>query len=263
MSRGYDRLNRDERGGSLRDVAEALEETLASGASGVVLDNTYLTRAARSYVLETAARHGAPVRCVWLNTPLAQAQVNLVGRLIELFGTVPAPEELRALARAHEGVMAPTSQMRALRELEPPSLDEGFAGVRGGVVASAPQRSSARACWSRRPRWSGPAGRRRSPTPTRPRRTWCSTGTRTGRRMRSTAPSPACAASSSGPVDSAVCPHGGGPPRCWCRPPLPGLALAFAAAHGLEPSRSTVVGSGPAHRTLANALGARHIQVVP
>jgi hypothetical protein len=67
----------------------------------------------------------------------------------------------------------------------------------------------------------------------------------------------------SGPVESAVCPHGGGPPRCWCRPPLPGLALAFAAAHGLEPSRSTVVGSGPAHRTLANALGARHIHVVP
>ena len=26
-----------------------------------------------------------------------------------------------------------------------------------------------------------------------------------------------------GPVDAAVCPHGGGPPVCCCRPPLPGL----------------------------------------
>ena len=262
VSRGYDRLNRDERGGSLRDVAEALEETLASGAAGVVLDNTYLTRAARSYVLETAARHGAPVRCVWLNTPLAQAQVNLVGRLIELFGTVPAPEELRALARAHEGVMAPTSQMRALRELEPPSLDEGFVSVeevpweravtleRPGVLVAAPALE--------RPGWEAAIA---DAHPSAPHLVfdWNPDGTPDAldgvvTRLRRVV---------SGPVESAVCPHGGGPPRCWCRPPLPGLALTFAATHGLEPSRSTVVGSGPAHRTLANALGARHIQVVP
>jgi hypothetical protein len=66
-----------------------------------------------------------------------------------------------------------------------------------------------------------------------------------------------------GVVEGAACPHGGGPPRCWCRPPLPGLALAFAAAHGLDASQSVVIGSAPAHRTLSNALGARHIPVVP
>ena len=59
-----------------------------------------------------------------------------------------------------------------------------------------------------------------------------------------------------GPVDAAVCPHGGGPPVCWCRPPLPGLPLAFARAHGVDPARSTVLGTSPAHRTLAAALGA-------
>ena len=66
----------------------------------------------------------------------------------------------------------------------------------------------------------------------------------------------------SGEVSGALCPHGGGPPRCWCRPPLPGLALAFAATHDVDLTRSVVVGSGPAHRTLANALGARHVPVV-
>ena len=50
VARGYLRLNRDERGGSLREVAEALDEALESGAHRVVLDNTYLTRASRSYV---------------------------------------------------------------------------------------------------------------------------------------------------------------------------------------------------------------------
>ena len=65
----------------------------------------------------------------------------------------------------------------------------------------------------------------------------------------------------SGPVDSALCPHAAGPPTCWCRPPLPGLPLAFARAHGVDLSRSILVGTGPAHRTLATALGARYVPV--
>jgi len=64
-----------------------------------------------------------------------------------------------------------------------------------------------------------------------------------------------------GPVEHAACPHPGGPPRCWCRPPLPGLALAFCRAHELDPASSTVIGAAPAHRTLAAALGARLVEV--
>jgi hypothetical protein len=63
----------------------------------------------------------------------------------------------------------------------------------------------------------------------------------------------------SGSVESALCPHGGGPPTCWCRPPLPGLPLAFLRAHGVDPARSMLVGTGPAHRTLATTLGARYV----
>jgi histidinol phosphatase-like enzyme len=66
----------------------------------------------------------------------------------------------------------------------------------------------------------------------------------------------------SGVVEPAVCSHGGGPPVCWCRPPLPGLPLAFARAHGVDPARSVLVGTSPAHRTLATTLGARLVEVV-
>jgi histidinol phosphatase-like enzyme len=69
------------------------------------------------------------------------------------------------------------------------------------------------------------------------------------------------AAAVSGPVAAAVCPHAGGPPTCWCRPPLPGLLLAFARAHEIDPAHSTVIGTGPAHRTLATTLGARYVPV--
>ena len=42
------------------------------------------------------------------------------------------------MTRREPGLLAPTSQMRALRELEPPSTDEGFAAVEQVPFARAP-----------------------------------------------------------------------------------------------------------------------------
>jgi hypothetical protein len=41
---------------------------------------------------------------------------------------------------------------------------------------------------------------------------------------------------------------------------LPGLVLAFAREHGVDPARSVLAGTGPAHRSLAAALGARYLE---
>jgi aryl-alcohol dehydrogenase-like predicted oxidoreductase len=220
---GYVRLNRDERGGSLRDLAGLL-----AGEERVVLDNTYLTRAARNDVVAT----GASVRCVWLDTPLAQAQVNLVERLLDRFGGLPSPEELKA--SREPGILAPTSQMRALRELEPPGDDEGFASIERVEFERAPRDGVAgtfvaASCWP--VETDGPTlvfDWRSEPLEL-------------------------------DGVDTAVCPHGGGPPVCWCRPPLPGLLLDFARKRGVDPARSTLVGTSAAHRTLAATLGARFV----
>jgi hypothetical protein len=59
-------------------------------------------------------------------------------------------------------------------------------------------------------------------------------------------------------VTFAACAHAAGPPACWCRPPLPGLCVAFARARGFDLRRSVVVGTTAAHRALAEAIGARH-----
>ena len=262
VARGYLRLNRDERGGGLRELAETLDEELSSGVQRVVLDNTFLSRAARNHVIEAAFGHQVPTRCVWLSTPLAQAQVNLVERLLERFGTLPAPDELRRLARREPGVLAPTSQMRALRELEPPSADEGFASVEVMPFVRAEPAGRARkgvfvaAAALRDPGWERAldGGDRDAPHLVfdwSPDGTLAALGPRVAR----------LTAAVSGPVQSALCPHAAGPPSCWCRPPLPGLPLAFAREHDLDPSRSILVGAAPAHRTLAAALGARYIPV--
>ena len=249
-ARGYLRLNRDERGGSLRQLAEALDEALSSGAQRVVLDNTYLTRASRSYVLETAARHGVPARCVWLDTPLAQAQVNMVERLLETFGRLPTPDELRKEAKQRQGLLAPTSQMRALRELEPPAADEGWADLEH-VPFERARRSGGPgvfvgAAALLEPGWRDQVAQA---APDAPHLVY--DWNPDGRRETLDAAATALAAEVTGPVEAALCPHPAGPPVCWCRPPLPGLVLAFARTHGIDPSKSTLVGSTPAHRTLA------------
>ena len=262
VARGYVRLNRDERGGSLRDLADALDEELASGNRRFVLDNTYLTRATRSYVVEAARRHGAPVRCIWLDTPLAQAQVNLVERLLERFGSLPTPDELREAARREPGVHAPTSQMRTLRELEPPSADEGFAEVEQLPFTRSPPSRRGRpgiivaAATLRDPAWEYPLEQDARDAPHlvydwRPDGTADALADIAAR----------LSAEVSGPVETAVCPHPAGPPTCWCRPPLPGLPLAFARAHDVDLSHTTLVGTSPAHRTLATTLGARYLSL--
>ncbi len=219
-----------------------------------MLDNTYLTRAARSHVLDAAARHGVPTRCVWLDTTLAQAQVNLVERLLDRFGVLPTPEELRAAARREPGLLLPTSQMRAQRELEPPTADEGWGeieqrpfvrtawpGTKPGVfvAAAALERDGFEQADAGAPTlvfdWD-PGGAREATVRT-------------------------LASALAGAVEVAVCPHGGGPPACWCRPPLPGLPLTFARRAGVDPARSVLIGVSPAHRTLAAALGSTYVGV--
>jgi aryl-alcohol dehydrogenase-like predicted oxidoreductase len=264
VGRDYVRLNRDERGGSLRGLADTLEEELAGGAPRVVLDNTYLTRAARSHVVEAAARHGLPARCVWLDTPLAQAQVNLVERMLDRLGSLPGAAELRALARREPGILAPTSQMRALRELEPPSLDEGWSAVEripfervqpplhAAAVVLVAAAALTRAGWSEALAQANPE----APHLVYDWRPDAANGVLAYavRRIK---------AEVSGPVESAVCPHPAGPPTCWCRPPLPGLALAFLRPHRADWTRSALVGTSRAHRALASALGARYVEVPP
>jgi aryl-alcohol dehydrogenase-like predicted oxidoreductase/predicted kinase len=256
-ARGHERLNRDELGGSLRDIAAALDDVLAAGATRVVLDNTYLTRAARSHVIEIAARHGLPARCVWLDTPLAQAQVNLVERLLDHFGSLPTPEELKQEARRVPGLHTPTTQMRTLRELEPTEPGEGFADVERVPFERTPTEGApgvlVAAAALTRPGWE------RIVAEADPEAPHLVFDWRPGGAVDDLDAAAGLLANVvTGPVERAVCPHPGGPPTCWCRPPLPGLPLAFARAHGVHPACSTLVGTSPAHRTLATTLGASY-----
>jgi hypothetical protein len=151
--------------------------------------------------------------------------------------------------------------MRTVRELEPPADDEGFASVERRAFARTPGPEGTvagvfvAAAALHRDGWEHALDGAMADAPHLVF-DWSPDGDRTAldgatRRL---------AAVVSGPIEAALCRHVAGPPRCWCRPPLPGLALAFARAHGVDPARSVLVGTGAAHRSMASALGARLLQ---
>jgi hypothetical protein len=56
-------------------------------------------------------------------------------------------------------------------------------------------------------------------------------------------------------MDVEVCPHVAGPPKCWCRKPLPGLGVVLMHRYRLDPGRCIYLGSSPHDAGLARRLG--------
>ena len=261
VARGYERLNRDTLGGTLRGIVRRLDERLHAGATQIVLDNTYVTRATRNDVIRIAHGHGAQVRCVFFDTPPHEAQINVVRRMIARFGSVLEPAELSLRAREDPAALAPSAVYRMTRELEPPAEDEGFAAIeivpfvrehaappgRPGAAISldAPEESIAAAVAA------APADAACLLFAWRP-------GLDDVARERAHAVAADLARTTGKIVDIAFCTHPAGPPVCWCRPPLPGLWLAFAHRHGVDARQSVLSSSSNADRSFARALGLRH-----
>jgi predicted kinase len=259
---GYQRINRDDAGGTLRDLVADLDKALTSGASRIVLDNTYVSRKSRAEVIRAATERGVPVRCIWLSTAVEDAQVNAVQRLMSRYGKLLDEHELTARRKHDVAAFLPTVQFRYQRELEPPDVSEGFSRV--DVV---------------------PFSRRRDPSyVNRAVIVWCDGSAdpargavlqryqEQGYRLLGISWQPQIADGTQTDADVTAmfarlneqmgvaieveyCPHPAGPPRCWCRKPLPGLGVLFIHRHRLDPAACIYVGEGPQDPGFARRLG--------
>ena len=277
---GYQRLNRDESGGTLRELAGDLERALAAGASRIVLDNTYGSRKSRAEVLRTAAIHGVPVRCVSLSTTVDEAQVNAASRLVTRYGRLPADQDLALLRKKDVAAFLPTVQFRYQRELEPPGLSEGFTSIEiVPFTRQSPPDHANRAVvvWCDQVLLRSKAGLR---TPVDPddveiderlaaqllhdrESGYLVLGLSWQPEIADGARTPADAAAvfarmselAGLPIEVEYCPHPAGPPSCWCRKPLPGLGVLLIQRHQLDPAQCIYVGSGSADPGFARKLG--------
>src|SRR5262249_36170881 len=107
VAEGFRRLNRDEAGGTLRNLLPAIDAAVEAGATRVVLDNTYVSRRGRAEVIQAASARGLPIRCVWLSTSVEDAQTNAVWRIVTRYGRLPADDELTRLRRTDVAAFLP------------------------------------------------------------------------------------------------------------------------------------------------------------
>jgi aryl-alcohol dehydrogenase-like predicted oxidoreductase/predicted kinase len=260
---GYYRLNRDEAGGTLRSLLPAFSRAVEAGATRIVLDNTYASRKARAEVIQAAATHGLPVRCVWLSTSLEDAQINAVSRIVTRYGCLPSDDELARLRRSDVAAFLPSAQFKYRRELEPPEVSEGFSRV--DEVAFARRQDAD--CVNRavivscdevadlerlapRLRECREAGYTLLGVSWHPE---IEEGKQLEEEVRA-AFSRECERFGLD-VDVEFCPHAAGPPRCWCRKPLPGLGVLFVNRYRLDPAQCIYVGAGPHDVGFARRLG--------
>jgi aryl-alcohol dehydrogenase-like predicted oxidoreductase/histidinol phosphatase-like enzyme len=287
VARGYERLNRDEAGGSLRGLLPGIDRLLAADRTRIVLDNTYATRKSRAPVIQAARARGLPIRCACMSTTLEDAQVNAASRMIAKYGRLLEPEEMRKLTKRDPNAFGPAVQFRYQRELEPPDPSEGFSHI--DVV---------------------PFERRRDPSLTnRAVIVWCDgvlVRSRLGARAPTSVDDTEVVAANAAilrryadegwrvlglswqpdvsgdalsmetvdaifnrmreelevPIDVSYCPHGGGPPTCWCRKPLPGLGVALIQRYLLDASRCIYVGVGPQDPGFARRLGFQFVDAL-
>ena len=245
VSRGYTRLNRDAEGGTLADLLPELDRRLASGERRLVLDNTYPRRESRFDVIETARRHGVPVRCLWLETTLEQAQVNAVRRMVARHGRLLEPAEMKSSKDPND--FTPEAQFRYRRELEPPRPDEGFSEIEKVPFVRSEEPQTGRVVFLN------------ELGPVEVLKRYVEDGYRVVQLTYQPGASEAKTLVDVGGVEIEVlaCTHRPGPAVCWCRKPLPGLGVLLIEKYELDPGACIVVGESAADRGFAERIGFR------
>ena len=284
VAAGYARLNRDDLGGKLDDLAPALREVLAGGAQRVVLDNTYPTRLSRAPIIHAAHAHGLPVRCRYLTTSPSEARFNVAQRILERYGRLLGPDDMKQLGKSDPNLPPPSAMQRFMESFEPPQLDEGFAVVdlipferrtpsqftKKGLLLDVDGTLRTTKSGELYPRHCDDVellpGRREV------LERWLAGGyelffvsnqSGISSDKLSSADADACFSRTVDllglPVSDIVCcPHPAFPVGCFCRKPLPGMAVQLMLKHHLSPRLWVVVGDLASDAAFAAGIGARY-----
>lgn len=283
---GYARLNRDTLGGKLDDLVPALVEHLASGGGRVVLDNTYPTRVSRWPVIRAAQAAGVPVRCIHMATPMREALVNVVLRILERYDRLLGPDDMKELGKSDPNLPPPQALSRWAACFEPPGLDEGFGAVDTVPFARRPAPGidgahkallldvdgTLRRTKSGEPYPRDPDDIELLPGRAEVLRRWVDEGYRLYFVSNQSGVASEKVTEDAVrrcfdrtiellglPVaDVAFCPHPAFPAGCFCRKPMPGLGIRLARTHGFDPSTAIMVGDLESDAKFAEAIGARY-----
>jgi HAD superfamily hydrolase (TIGR01662 family) len=283
---GYERLNRDEAGGSVDDLLPRLDAALAAGRSAV-LDNLYATRDSRAGAVRAAKARGARVRFVRLDTSLEDSQFNACLRMIEKCGRVLHPEDHKKTPYRSDNSLYPVAVFYKYRnDYQEPSTSEGFDAVETvNFVRRYP------AEWAHKAvifDFDGTlrthVGKEKYPVSPKEVRAFIERAAKL-REMAAQGYLILGASNQSGVArghlsadecracfdetvrqlgvpfaDVLFCPHRVPPLSCYCRKPNPGMGVELIARHELDPRQCLYVGDQGTDRSFAERCGFRFVE---
>jgi HAD superfamily hydrolase (TIGR01662 family) len=127
IKQDYIYLNRDTNGGKIADLVPLLKRCLAA-KSNVVLDNLFPTPEVRKPFIDECKAAGVPIRCIIVDTPIEDAQINALHRMWERHKKFFfAPDDLK---KVKDPNMFPVGVLfRYRKEYKKPTISEGFAKI--------------------------------------------------------------------------------------------------------------------------------------
>ncbi len=284
VDKGYARLNRDVIGGKVDDLNGHLEKLLAEGHKRVVLDNTYPTRVSRAGVIRIAHQAGVPVRCRFLQTSIEDARINVVLRTLDRYGKLLGPADMKELTKQDPNLPPPIALQRWHDSLERPEWDEGFSAIDSiAFVRRVPAEHTGKGLLldvdgTLRTTLSGEIYPRhaddvmllpnRRETLTR----WIEDGyslffvsNQSGISSGKLSQADANGAFQRTidllglPVQEVCyCPHPAFPVGCFCRKPMPGMAIYLSRKYKLDMAQLVMVGDMDSDAGFARSIGARY-----
>lgn len=279
IEEGYFRLNRDALGCGLADLIPMMSEEYQKGKTKFVLDNTYLTIESRAIVIAWAKKNSFSVKGIWITSKTPQAievaQYNAVKRMIERYGRLLDPEEIRQ--ENDPNIFLPAALFAYRKKLKKPKKSEGFDSLiihqfqremdkkvykNKGIILDYDgtlRRTKSGEKYPRTPDDIEILPNRREILEDYQDRGYLLLGVSNqsfvGKGVITMQQARVCFDRTNEllglDISYKFCPHNLFPVNCYCRKPMPGLGVEFIEEHKLDPAETIMVGDQTTDKTFA------------
>ena len=280
IDKGYVYLNRDTIGCSM-DELEGLAMVEITSGRNVVLDNTYPTIESRKNYIKLANIQKAPIKCIWKNTSIEEAQVNVARRIINKIGRLPDPNEMKK--HKDPAIVPPVALFTYRKIFEEPTLAEGFASIE--VVEFKREHNPTYTNKALILDYDGTLRKTKSgaeypvdpadievlPGRTEKLKEYAAQGYRllgvsnqsgVAKGLLTMETAKACFEQTNKllglDIDYTFCPHQSAPISCYCRKPMPGRGVEFIEKYKLDPRECVMIGDLKTDETFAKRSGFRY-----
>ena len=285
VDNGFYRLSRDELGGKLDDLVKHLSEYYKEkNITKFIMDATYTTASSRKQVLIWAQENNFSIECRWLTTDIGNSFYNAAKRIIDKKGRLLMPDEIKK--QNDPNIYPPIVIYRYRKTFEEPSIFEGFSVIKRVNFTRKLDlklyRNKAIILDYDGTLRTTISGKKYPQIPedikVLPKRKevlskyqdlgyfllGVSNQSGVGKGTISNDQAVRCFEKTNELLDLEIdykfCPHSTFPINCYCRKPMPGLAIDFIEKYKLNPSQCIMVGDQKTDLTFAERCGFNFIE---